>query len=224
MASSPPATILDSGIDAGNFRGVAVYDSREQVEVVSEMNAGWYRYVSEWIFRDDGVILPRFGFGGVANSCVCTAHSHHVYWRFDFDIVAANNEVIESKGGVDQALAIESMRPRTGGQSQAWIIKNSAGNERCVIVPGLSDGNFDKYSRGDVWVLQNHFPGEVDDGVNCSDSCDTTIQIDSFINGESVSGVDIVVWYGANFLHDDEDDNSEEGNHVVGPTLMVQRY
>jgi len=28
--------------------------------LVSEMSAGWYRYVSEWRFHADGTIQPRF--------------------------------------------------------------------------------------------------------------------------------------------------------------------
>lgn len=224
VCTSPPSTVLDSDNDTGNFFGVAIWDNREQVRIVSELNASWYRYISEWIFRDDGVILPRFGFGGVTNSCVCNTHNHHVYWRFDFDVVSTNNTVAESIGGVEQNITVEGMRPRVSGASQEWIIKNATGNERCVLIPGPTDGNFDKYSRGDVWVVRSHFPSEIDDGVNCTNNCETRANIQSFVNAESVSGVDIVMWYSGHFFHNDHDENSETEIRALGPTIMVQRY
>src|SRR6266850_6884024 len=48
LCSSPAQTILDSGSDAGNFRGVAIYVQGLEVVLVSELRAGWYRYISEW--------------------------------------------------------------------------------------------------------------------------------------------------------------------------------
>jgi hypothetical protein len=63
--------------------------------LVCELQAGWYRYVSRWRFHDNGTIRPRFGFDAVQDTCVCNVHHHHVYWRFDFDIGGANNEVRE---------------------------------------------------------------------------------------------------------------------------------
>src|SRR5215217_4311371 len=90
-SQSPAQTILESGTDSGNFRGVAIYRQGQEVVVVSELQAGWYRYVSQWRFHDDGTIRPRFGFSTVRNACVCNVHHHHVYWRFDFDIGTAEN-------------------------------------------------------------------------------------------------------------------------------------
>jgi hypothetical protein len=64
--------------------------------VVSEMEAGWYRYVSEWRLHVNGTIAARFGFSAVSSSCVCIRHHHHAYWRLDFDIeTAGNNRVME---------------------------------------------------------------------------------------------------------------------------------
>src|SRR5829696_4521183 len=80
--------------DSGNFRGVAIYRDGQEVVVVSELEAGYYRYISEWRLHDDGTISPRFGFSAVENPCVCEVHHHHVYWRFDFDILAEGNNVV----------------------------------------------------------------------------------------------------------------------------------
>src|SRR5918992_498019 len=91
---SPAQTILESGTDKGNFLGVAIYRVGEETVVVSELEAGWYRYISEWRLHADGTISPRFGFSAVRNSCVCEPHHPHVYWSFDFDINTAENNVV----------------------------------------------------------------------------------------------------------------------------------
>jgi hypothetical protein len=78
LCSTPAKTILDSRSDQGNFLGVAVYVDRQEVVLVSEMEAGWYRYISEWRLHANGTIKPRFGFAAVNNSCVCNTHHHHV--------------------------------------------------------------------------------------------------------------------------------------------------
>ena len=64
LCPTPAKTILDSGNDQGNFLGVAVYvdAAQEEVVLVSEMEAGWYRYISEWRLHVNGTIKPRFGF------------------------------------------------------------------------------------------------------------------------------------------------------------------
>ncbi|MFN2468042.1 MAG: hypothetical protein ABR521_07960 [Gaiellaceae bacterium] len=96
LCPQPAKTILDTGSDAGNFLGVGIYVKGQEVVLISELEAGWYRYVSEWRLHADGTIKPRFGFTGVQNSCVCTVHHHHAYWRFDFDLrTSANNRVKE---------------------------------------------------------------------------------------------------------------------------------
>jgi hypothetical protein len=61
---------------------------------VSEMLAGWYRYVSEWRLHANGTIRPRFGFGATTSSCVCVKHYHHAHWRLDFDLRTPGNNTV----------------------------------------------------------------------------------------------------------------------------------
>jgi hypothetical protein len=75
--------------------------------------------------------------------------------------------------------------------------------------------------------LQN----ELDDGFNQTTSQNAFIQIDNFLNGESIADQDVVVWYGAHFTHDEDGlispDRSPEhitGDHVVGPDLRPVRW
>jgi hypothetical protein len=53
LCAQPPATILEAGTDAGSFQGVAVWYEDGELRLVSEVQAGWYRYVSDWRLRDD---------------------------------------------------------------------------------------------------------------------------------------------------------------------------
>lgn len=203
MCTGPPQTILESGSDNGNFQGVAIYDNKEEVVVVSELEASWYRYISRWTFTDSGVIKPRFGFGAVQNSCVCHIHTHHIYWRLDFDVsTAANNTVINNKPGGDQAVKIEGMLPRIDRLNHTWTIFNTLSNESVVLRPGPWDGNYDKYGKGDVWVLRKN-SNEIDDHVACTTCTASSISLAQYINNppESTENADIVVWYGAHFNH-----------------------
>src|SRR4051794_11422589 len=45
VCAAPARTIIESGTDAGNFRGVALYVDGTDVVIVSELAAGWYRYI-----------------------------------------------------------------------------------------------------------------------------------------------------------------------------------
>lgn len=216
--------MLDNGTDTGNFRGVAIYD-REEVTLVSELNAGWYRYITKWIFQDEGIISPRFGFGATTNSCVCNGHVHHVYWRFDFDLAtAANNSVAEYNQGFLKTIETESMRARTS-PDQYWLVSNSVSGEAVIIKPGPLDGNFDKFGLGDIWLLRSHFPSEIDDSGQPSGSCSACAHIDPMVNNESILNQDVVVWYGAHWAHDHFDGPLHgDGPNVNGPDLILQKY
>jgi hypothetical protein len=150
---------------------------------------------------DSGVIKPRFGFGATSNSCVCNIHTHHFYLRLDFDINTATENVVTDNlptGNVE--IMTEAMRPRVDRVHQTWTISNFVSGESVVLRPGPWDGNWDKYGKGDVWVLLNK-PTEIDDGVSCTSCTGSFINIAPFVNGETTYRADIVVWYGAHFNH-----------------------
>ena len=48
LSPTPAQTIMDTGSDVGNFLGVGIYVQGQEVVLVSEMEAGWYRYINEW--------------------------------------------------------------------------------------------------------------------------------------------------------------------------------
>jgi hypothetical protein len=234
LCPSPATTILDSGSDTGNFLGVGIYVQGQEVVLVSEMEAGWYRYISLWRLHTDGTIRPRFGFTAVQSSCVCTVHHHHAYWRLDFDVrTAGNNSVLEFN---DPPLFgpskwhnknFEIRRPRDPARKRKWRVKNNSTGEAYDIVPGASDGVATAspdwpFPRGDVWVLRYH-GAEIDDGA-VAIGPPYEAGLDAFLTGEAIDSADVVVWYGAHFTHDIANEEPGEFGHVVGPDLKRVKW
>lgn len=234
LCTAPATTILDSGSDAGNFLGVAIYVQGQEVVLVSEMEAGWYRYVCEWRLHANGTIRPRFGFSAVQNSCVCTVHYHHAYWRFDFDIrTAANNRVREFNDPILVGSSnwhnktYEIRRPRDPSRKRKWRVENTVTGEAYDIIPGPKDGVATSspdwpFPRGDVWVLRYH-GNEIDDGVHATGP-PYEADIDHFVNGEPISNNDVVVWYGAHFTHDLAAEPPGTYGDIVGPDLKLVKW
>jgi len=238
MCPSPATTALDTGNDSGNFRGVAIYTQNDETVMVSEMNAGWYRYIMEWRLGNDGRIRPRYGFGATNNSCVCIRHHHHVYWRFDFDVVNANNKIfrteipkkLSDRGGW-QLIPNEVHINRSYHTKRSLIIKNGSGNEAYAFYPNVTDGFTDTYGHGDIWVLRYQesggVPTELDD-PNTS----TAANINPWLTNESIDNQDLVIWYAGHFMHEDgnnllsPDRNGEvlTGSHVIGPDLIPMNW
>jgi hypothetical protein len=239
-------TSLDTGIDNGNFRGVAVYRQNNETILITELDASWYRYLMEWRFADDGTIRPRYGFGAVNNSCVCSVHNHHAYWRLDFDIVNSKNKVYQVERGrkSPQQVTTEMTALRNYQTNKSLLIQNSSGSEAYMLVPNLTDGKTDNFGRSDFWVLKyknvdggTALQNEIDDGYNltggnCTADSGSCININPFINNESVDNEDVVVWYGAHFVHADSQNLTESnrnnlalsGSHVVGPDIRPVRW
>lgn len=240
-------TMLESGTDTGNFRGVAIYqqviNGSPEVVLVTEMQAGWYRYMSEWRFDTDGTIRPRYGYGASTSSCVCDVHIHHAYWRFDFDVVNPNNKVFQVERGRKflQPVTNEMTRVKNIGTNRSLLVQNSTGDEAYMVVPNITDGIVDTYGVSDFWVLKyktvaNGTPvqNEIDDGQTCINCTNTTgpINLSAYTNNENVVDQDVVVWYGAHFVHNDgarpiDSDRRPEvltGSHVIGPDLRPVRW
>jgi hypothetical protein len=234
-------TALESGTDTGNFSGVAIYTQGTETVMVTEMNAGWYRYLMEWRFDNNGTIRPRYGFGATNNNCVCNVHVHHAYWRFDFDIVNPTNRVYQMERGrrFIQPLLTEINRNKNLQTNRSILVQNSTGDEAYMLVPNKTDGVVDTFGVNDLWVLRYKTGGsptsaEIDDGVSCVTCPGMTgaIQITPWVSGESILDQDVVVWYGAHFIHADganllDPDRSPEilsGSHVVGPDIYPVRW
>ena len=234
LCNSPATTIVQSGSDTGNFLGVGIFLDGSEVVLISEMEAGWYRYVSEWRFHTNGTIRPRFSFAAVEHPCICNVHHHHVYWRLDFDIrTAGNNRVREFN---DPPLvgnshwhnkSFEIRRPRDYGRKRKWLVENTRTGEGYEIIPGGEDGLASAmpdwpFGRGDVWILR-YRGSEIDDGV-VAIGPPYEAQLDNWLNGEAISDHDVVVWYAGHFTHDLSHDDPAQHGHVLGPDLRPVKW
>lgn len=226
LCSERPRTMIEAGFDGGNFRGVAVFFDGDDLLLVSELQAGWYRYMTEWRLVADGTIRPRFGFSAIANVCTCRTHVHHAYYRLDFDIDDTGLNSVEEFNADDgdpvfgrewTTVPIELSRERDPESERRWRV--ARGGASCEILPGPSDGTADLYGGSDAWFLQFH-EGEIDDGQGFTTSRVRSRQrIDLFANGEIIQNRDVVVWYALHWAHVDEELGDEVGV-FIGPDLV----
>lgn len=224
LCPKPARTIIDNGTDAGDFAGVAIYVEGQEVVLVSEMQAGWYRYIAEWRLHANGTIRPRFGFAGTENRCTCHLHTHHVYWRLDFDIRTPGHNCVEEfndppivGANAWHTKQFEIRRPRDAAHHRKWRVRNTVSGEAYTIVPGPHDGSQTAYGVGDLWVLRYH-AGEIDDGQGfTTDPNLSRAHLERLMSPpESVTDTDVVVWYAGHYVHDA---GVEVGNRV-GPDLV----
>ena len=228
LCPHPARTIIDTDSDTGNFAGVAIYVDGPEVVLVSEMQAGWYRYITEWRFHANGTIRPRFGFAGTQNPCTCHLHTHHVYWRLDFDLRTPGHNSVEEFNDPPivgnnnwHTKQFEIRRPRDLQHKRHWRVRNTMSGESYEIRPGPNDGTRTGFGVGDLWVLRYH-PNEIDDGQGFTrDPALSTAHLEKFMTPpESVVDADVVVWYAAHYVHDA---GIEVGNWV-GPDLVPTRW
>lgn len=216
LCADAPGTIVDTGAEGGDFRGVALWLDGDDLVVLSQVEAGWHRYVSEWRLSADGRIRPRMRFGAVQNRATGRPHLHHAYWRLDFDIPDALNNAVQEHNdppvagfGRLQTIRYETRRPRSAANGRFWQVRDDRFGRAYVVVPGADDGEATDFGVGDVWVLR-YSEMEIDDGEGITtDPVRARAQLDRFLNGDPVHREDVVLWYAA---------HSRDGAEV-GPDL-----
>lgn len=140
-----------------------------------------------------------------ANSCTCFPHTHHAYWRFDFDVEGPSNAIYEIplQSGLTAGVPISTERKLFRSDTKPMHYRIRGPKRSYLLYPGENDGNADKYRKGDIWFLHWHdgtdpVSVEIDDGHSFSDA--TSADLDQFLTGEPLKKEDIVVWYHASFL------------------------
>ncbi|WP_327092657.1 hypothetical protein OIE66_19080 [Nonomuraea sp. NBC_01738] len=221
LCTTSPRTILERpGTDAGNFQGVAFHYDGGELRIVSELAAGWYRYASDWRLGDDGRIRPRFGFAATANPMTCKVHRHHAYWRFDFDIDGAGDDVaeqIDDTGSIipEPVPIIRETSRRRRHPAKYWQVRDKSSGRGWQLHPGEFDSTADAFGISDLWFLRHH-PAELYDGDPDERN---RAQLNRFLNGESINGANIVVWYAGHYYHDQAHPQPHQGE-LIGPELI----
>ncbi|MFN2607628.1 MAG: hypothetical protein ABR511_06975 [Acidimicrobiales bacterium] len=235
LCPTAPATILDREVDGGGFRGVALWVEGDEVVIASQLQAGWYRYVSQWRLAADGTIRPRIGFAAAANPGTWRSHVHHAYWRLDLDVLEpATNVVQEYNDPPVQALSnwhtvkVEVRRPRSSAHGRYWRVRNIRASQGYSLRPGPADGTADVFGAGDVWVLRYH-SDELDDGEGTTaDRVRARPGLDRLMSGESVERQDLVLWYGVHVRHqgagEADGDGAKGAPALVGPDLVPYQW
>jgi hypothetical protein len=218
-------TMRELGDDSGNFHGVAAYFDvlREEIVLISELEAGWYRYATEWRFGLDGTIRPRFGFDAVENFCTCQAHSHHAYWRLDFHLGNGQNQfgALDPVSGAWSQIAQEAQLVRNTDGAQRWRVRDSLSTDSVLITPHAGEDPADSYGIADLWFVVDD-PDEVDD-AGLTAHHPTAAAIPQFVNGQSMVNVDGVLWWAGHFLHDDTDPTTNQ-THTVEFTIRPESW
>jgi hypothetical protein len=233
FSPTPATTILETGDDSGTFLGTGIYIQGKEVVFVCEMEAGWYRYVSQWRFHMNGTLKPRFGFSAVEISCVCNVHHHHCYWRLDFDIKTPGSNLVREFNNPALGASkwddknYEVRRPRDPSHNRFWRVLHTPSGSGYDIIPGHDDGVAAAmpdapYGRGDVWITR-YRNTEIDDGV-VAIGPPFEANIDQWVNGESTKNTDVVFWYAAHFTHDVTHESAGAHGHIVGPDLKPYRW
>jgi N-acetylneuraminic acid mutarotase len=220
----------DPPSDVGNFKGIAIHDEGGSLLLLTEMTAGWYRYVMKWRLHLDGTIEPMFGFGAVTNFCTCHLHHHHAYWRFEWALDGVNDNpstgisTLERRqpGTQDVWNAIPSegrfIRPAVNPTDDWFRVRNPQTGMAYVLEPGMHDGVASTYAKGDLWGFALN-PGEIDD-PNPSDYLNTDIYIDAWLNGDALGASKrLVTWYRAGYDHNGSVD--KEPCEIAGPRLIL---
>jgi hypothetical protein len=249
LCRRPPKTLFDEDRSGhtragGNFAGVSFHWDGTTLVATTLLAAGWYRYRVEWRFASDGTITPTFGFDAVVNPNTCSPHTHHCYWRLDFDIDTAGNNAVKRRVGslgshftvgdpktlpqrlkdiVElqwQAVNFERRMVRT--MFSAWQVLNVDSGYGYAVYPSVRDGHADAgFGVGDVWALRYHAGQDADANPGAGDEA----HLDPYVNHEKLDRADVVLWYAGHARHDQhEDDLHDVHGHVVGPELAPVKW
>ena len=205
----PVETVCERGGsagDTGNFHGVAAERLPDQLILTTQMTAGWYRYVMRWKFFLDGRIQPWYGYSAVIASCISNAHTHHNYWRLDFDIDGAANDTVQP------GMLPEPTPPVPGAPLEAvkfpremnklidpnpnanWTVSDRVTGRGYRVIPSRIVPS-DAFSVSDSWALL-YKANEIDDGGS---GCPTTLN--NLLTSEPINHQDVVLWVRGGQFH-----------------------
>lgn len=215
----PPRTVCDTpGSDVGTFTGVAAEKLADRLVLTTQVQAGWYRYIYTWTFLPDGSIKPGVRFTAVDNICTPLAHYHNIYWRFDFDIGDAETDAVdEFNSGGWTPLRTEARRLHAPSADRRWRVRDKLSGHSYELVPSAEADIADAWSIGDFWAVAFR-ETELDDGGATGGLDGDRAHIDPYVNGESIDGRDVVVWYRSGVRHAGPADCE-----LAGPTLRPLR-
>jgi Cu2+-containing amine oxidase len=181
---------------------------------------GAYRLTHRWVFWEHGPISPRLYSAGL--QCNYN-HRHHAYWRFDFDVDGASNDLVleyntytgnNGWGNGWDPKNTEITRVKNPSSQRSWAVLDKSSGRGYHVIPGPNDTQSDTFSNRDLWVM-TYKSAEDRHGRQGNANSD---DLQPYINGENVDGKDVVVWYCGHLSHEAHSGGDEW--HHVGPDLI----
>ena len=188
--------------------GVVIDDQGSYVELTAQYNAAWYYYTSRFRFHADGSFEPEFGFGNRDGTNNNITHWHHNYWRLDFDIEGAANDVI-AENNVVQPTEFATLRCNASTtpscvQERLWQVRDTVTGRGFQLMPSVDDYKTPTNQSGRNFHLKDVFgtaysPTEFGDRPDndlgdCAMS-DTALANGADLDGASGEGTDVVMYY-----------------------------
>ena len=217
-------------LSTGNMRGpVKVYELNQsgfRFLVVESYHhgadLGRYHIVNRWMFRSDGLILPQLLSAGLEHRAT---HQHHVYWRFDFDIDGAPNNLTLAHMNIGGDwgwgpgwLPLPQETWQVTISASSWAVLNKQTTRGYRIERGPNDQPCDSFEAADMYVVAYHGPEDLKGRLGTP----WAAQIFTHINNENIDGGDVVFWYVAHLHHHYPGPEFEW--HACGPLLWPFGY
>lgn len=190
--------------------GVTIEDAGSYVELTTQYDAAWYKYSSRFRFHADGSFEPEFGFGNSDGTHNGITHWHHNYWRLDFDIDGAANDVIK-QNDVVQPVEFATLRCNAAttpacAEERNWQVVDTVTGRGFQLLPSADDYTTPTNQSGRNFHLKDVFgtaynASEYSDrttnGLSDCAMLDANLANSQDIDGGAGEGSDIVMYYRA---------------------------
>lgn len=185
---------------------------------------GSYRLRQRYAFSLSGQIQPSLFSAGL--QCELD-HSHHAYWRFDFDIDGASADSVYEHRPTRPDIGYgpgwikywrETSAIKGAAANTLWAVMDRRSQSGYFVRPGPHDGQPDAFSRRDAWFMR--YRGSEDRQGNQGNAWDD--ELNAYLNSEDIDFTDVVLWYCGHLFHAHHDGGDEW--HAVGPVLSPFRW
>jgi hypothetical protein len=222
----------DRGLMWKDFGGVR---RGEELVLWGAIDAANYRYIQEYAFRDDGVVIGRMG--ATAQNLPFSehiTHTHNAIWRIDIDLDGVTNSLARLQHIEDSTnaagMANDTNAPLPTAQGLVWsprthdmleitnpTFKNAQNNLSSYhLVPLVTGGgltqHYESFTQNDFWVTPYN-PSQF-----------AAKNLAAYIAGKpSVVNTDLVIWYKGSLHHHPRDEDGvydQNGNWIGTADVM----
>ncbi|MBC7883670.1 MAG: hypothetical protein H7Y37_20465 [Anaerolineae bacterium] len=203
----------------------------QEMTIWGTLDASNYNYIMRYGFQDDGTITFRLGataYNLPGHELV--AHTHDGLWKIDMDLGGAKNNLVQVARHLQSKDSFEAsyvISPFGDGYEDYldWLpeeytelhvintsIVNANGNPIGYDLKPMRSGSprhFEAFSHHDFWATVYKENEIIYD------------QVPTYVNGESLSGNDSVIWYQSSVYHIPHDEDGRYVNNVWQGVALV---